>query len=110
MRPSFLSGNSELHLIANRAIKKGEELSMAWVDVAQHDGESVEECRRRRRYELARGWKFKCECERCAAEAPAPGSVSAEEDIDVVKDESRVEESVERVESGQAGMGPNQID
>ncbi|KAJ7129224.1 hypothetical protein C8R44DRAFT_776214 [Mycena epipterygia] len=68
-RPSFSSGTSELHLIANKDLKKGEELSIAYVDVTQHAGESTAECRARRRKELARGWKFACECSRCLKEA-----------------------------------------
>ncbi|KAJ7771125.1 hypothetical protein DFH07DRAFT_804953 [Mycena maculata] len=64
-RPSFASGTAELHLIANRDLKKGEELSIAYVDISQRAGESTKECRLRRRKELASGWKFACECSRC---------------------------------------------
>ena len=38
---------------------------MAFVDITRKADESPEECRRRRRYELARGWKFACRCTRC---------------------------------------------
>ena len=58
-----------MHLIANRDLKKGDELTVAFVDVKQHEDETVEDCRRRRRMELARGWKFACVCERCVREA-----------------------------------------
>lgn len=75
---------------------------MAYVDVTQHEGESAEEARRRRRYELARGWRFKCECSKCTEETVQ----NEETDIGISGDESRVEEVVERVESGQAGSGP----
>ncbi|KAJ7462173.1 hypothetical protein FB451DRAFT_1341170 [Mycena latifolia] len=68
-RPSFSSGTSELHLVANKDLKKGDELTIAYVDVAQHPGESAADCRLRRRKELARGWKFACQCSRCAKEA-----------------------------------------
>ncbi|KAF7352377.1 SET domain-containing protein [Mycena venus] len=68
-RPSFSSGTSELHLIANKDLKKGDALSIAYVDVSQRPGESVVECRQRRRKELARGWKFACQCSRCLKEA-----------------------------------------
>jgi len=51
-------------------LKPGDELSVAYVDVGLHPGESKAECRRRRRQELARGWRFACACERCVAEAP----------------------------------------
>jgi import receptor subunit TOM20 len=57
-------------LIANRDIKKGEELTMAYVSVDKKDADGVEEGRRKRRYELARGWGFACICKRCVAEGP----------------------------------------
>ncbi|KAJ6458645.1 hypothetical protein C8R47DRAFT_1162934 [Mycena vitilis] len=68
-RPSFSSGTSELHLIASKDLKKGDELSIAYIDVAQRPDESVTESRLRRRKELARGWRFACECSRCLKEA-----------------------------------------
>ena len=70
---------------------------MAYVDVNQHEGETSKEARRRRRYELARGWRFKCECSRCAEE-------SDESEPEVTQDESKVEAAVERVERGEAGQ------
>ncbi|KAJ7223952.1 hypothetical protein C8J57DRAFT_1391059 [Mycena rebaudengoi] len=70
-RPSFSSGTAELHLIANKDLKKGDELTIAYVDVTQRPDESSEKCRLRRRKELARGWKFACHCPRCVKEAPA---------------------------------------
>ncbi|KAI0082448.1 MAS20-domain-containing protein, partial [Panus rudis PR-1116 ss-1] len=102
-RPSFSSGTSELQLIASRPIKKGEELTVAYVDVNQHEGETAEEARRRRRYELARGWRFKCECERCVSEQKTDGN---ESDVEVQKDESKVEGSVERLEKGEYPTPP----
>ncbi|KAJ6515399.1 hypothetical protein C8R45DRAFT_956386 [Mycena sanguinolenta] len=69
-RPSFSSGTSELAVIANKDLKKGDELSIAYVDVSQPAGESTSESRQRRRKELARGWKFACNCSRCVQEAP----------------------------------------
>ncbi|KAK7062149.1 SET domain-containing protein, partial [Favolaschia claudopus] len=69
-RPSFASGTSELHLIASEDLKKGQVLSIAYVDVSQGPEEGESECRQRRRKELARGWKFPCECSRCLAESP----------------------------------------
>ena len=80
---------------------------MAYVDVAQHEGETAEEARRRRRYELARGWRFKCECERCLADAPEAGEEAEAEagDVSVEKDESKTEAAVDRVERGEAGTG-----
>lgn len=94
--PSFSSGTSELSLIASKPIKKGEEITMAYVDVSQHPDETPEEARRRRRIELARGWRFKCECERCLSEA----TDGNESDLGVEKDESKVENVVNRVEAG----------
>ena len=35
------------------------------------------ECRRRRRIELARGWRFACGCDRCAEEAKVVEAPSA---------------------------------
>ncbi|KAF9534112.1 hypothetical protein CPB83DRAFT_756005 [Crepidotus variabilis] len=105
-RPSFVSGTSEVSIIANRDLKAGDELTIAFVDVTPNekvtvteDGELVTniettaECRRRRRYELARGWRFACQCERCKEEAEGltleeKGGASAEEE----KDESKIEE------------------
>jgi len=95
-RPSFSSGTSELSLIATKPLKKGDEITMAYVDVSQHPDETSEQARRRRRVELARGWRFKCECERCLAET-TDGNDS---DIGVEKDESKVEGVVTRVETG----------
>ncbi|KAF9226766.1 MAS20-domain-containing protein [Gyrodon lividus] len=91
-RPSFSNGTSELHLIANHALKAGDELTVAYVDVTQHE-ENAEECRRRRRMELVRGWRFACTCSRCAEEAGSGGETDGEP-----KDESRVSEVVMRVE------------
>ncbi|KAJ7591478.1 hypothetical protein C8J56DRAFT_564590 [Mycena floridula] len=90
-RPSFSAGTAELHLIACRDIKKGEELTVAFVDVTQHPDESVAECRMRRRTELARGWKFACPCNRCRDEAEGPQAIQT--------DQSKVEASVARWES-----------
>ncbi|KAH9482351.1 putative protein lysine methyltransferase SET5 [Psilocybe cubensis] len=94
-RPSFSSGTAEISIIANRDLKKGDVLTVAFVDVTQHPDESVIECRRRRRFELARGWRFSCACERCIEEAQAltaeeKGSASEEQ----MKDESKVEASI----------------
>ena len=66
---------------------------------------SVEEARRRRRFELARGWRFKCECAKCLAEVADAPAGAVEENLGVEKDESRLEASVERFTSGQ---GPAQ--
>ncbi|GJE84992.1 MAS20-domain-containing protein [Phanerochaete sordida] len=98
VRPSFTAGNHKLSLIATRAIAAGEELTMAYVDVAQHEGESAADARRRRRFELARGWRFKCECARCAAEDEGAG----EADLGVTVDESKVEDAAARFEAKKA--------
>jgi import receptor subunit TOM20 len=52
-------------------MKMGEELSVAYIDVAQRTEESTVTCRQRRRKELARGWRFACQCSRCVKEAEA---------------------------------------
>lgn len=103
VRPSFTAGNHKLSLIATRAIKAGEELSMAYVDVTQHEGESAEEARRRRRYELARGWRFKCECTRCTAELAS--AAAPEADLGVTGDESKIEDAAARYEAKKAEAG-----
>ncbi|KAG6841832.1 hypothetical protein C0991_006239 [Blastosporella zonata] len=90
-RPSFSEGTSELHLIANRDLKAGDELSVAYVDVTQKDGESAIECRRRRRFELARGWRFPCPCDRCLQESKELSTEEKVADAKEEKDGSKVE-------------------
>ncbi|KAF8165662.1 hypothetical protein B0H34DRAFT_780452 [Crassisporium funariophilum] len=102
-RPSFSSGTAEISIIANRDLKKGDELTIAFVDVTQHPDESVVDCRRRRRVELARGWRFACGCERCVEEGKAmtveeeKGGLSEEQQ----KDGSKVENVVKTYAPGQ---------
>ncbi|KAI0089146.1 hypothetical protein BDY19DRAFT_944404 [Irpex rosettiformis] len=100
-KPAFKNGTTTLHLVATRPIKKGDELTMSYVDVTQHENETPEEARRRRRFELARGWRFKCECAKCTTEGASAPEGAVEEDLGVEKDESRLEASVERFSSGQ---------
>ncbi|GLB34124.1 putative MAS20 protein import receptor [Lyophyllum shimeji] len=98
-RPSFSAGTTELHLIANRDLKKGDELTVAYVDVAQHEDESVVECRRRRRIELARGWRFACGCERCEEEGKELSADEQKAQAAEEKDGSKVEVTMARYES-----------
>ncbi|EAU84415.2 hypothetical protein CC1G_01411 [Coprinopsis cinerea okayama7 len=106
-RVSFSSGTTELHLVANRDLKKGDVVTIAFVDVNQHPDESVAECKRRRRVELARGWKFACGCDRCEAEArefpasqpQAEGAGAPSDPEEVVGDQSKVESSMENFEA-----------
>jgi len=77
-RPSFPKGTAELHLVANRSIKAGEELTISYVRSTPTEGESVAENRRVRRQELARGWRFACECTKCVAEATEGASADPE--------------------------------
>jgi import receptor subunit TOM20 len=100
-RPSFRDGTARLSLVANRALRAGDELTIAFVDVSQHAEESAVDARRRRRAELARGWRFPCMCAKCVADgAPAPGAddtLTAESgvaDEAEITDESKVEEIV----------------
>ena len=80
---------------------------MAYVDVAQRSGESITEARRRRRQELARGWKFACECSKCATDALVrtedPTAEGAEgvdsNDLGVPLEAAKLEEAVARVEA-----------
>lgn len=101
-RPSFSSGTSEISIIANKDLKKGDVLTVAFVDVTQHPGESVIECRRRRRFELARGWRFSCGCERCAEEAKALSAEEKDSAAEEHKDESKVEETLKNYAAGPA--------
>jgi import receptor subunit TOM20 len=93
-RPSFSSGTAEIAIVANRDLKKGDVLTIAFVDVTQHADESVIECRRRRRIELARGWRFSCGCERCVEEGKTMTAEEKGSAGDEQKDESKVEDSV----------------
>ena len=76
---------------------------MSWVDAE----ETSPEARRRRRYELARGWRFKCECTRCLAEQ-TEGSTEA--DLGVSKDESKLEDAAARFEARKAQMEASETD
>ncbi|KDQ20600.1 hypothetical protein BOTBODRAFT_169335 [Botryobasidium botryosum FD-172 SS1] len=104
VRPSFSSGNAELHLIANRSIKKGEQLTMAFVDVDQKPETTLVDSRRARRQELARGWRFACECERCVEEAAeiAKAPPSEEKEAEKQKDEVVEQEIKEELLQGGA--------
>ncbi|THH31317.1 hypothetical protein EUX98_g2883 [Antrodiella citrinella] len=100
-RTSFSNGTSELHLIAFAPLKKGDEITVSYVDITQHASETPEEARRRRRMELVRGWKFKCECTRCLEELQT-SEVAAELELGVDRDESKVERTAERLARGEA--------
>ena len=73
---------------------------MSYVDVSQHEGETVSETRKRRRKELSLGWEFTCACERCIEEGEkiaAEGEVSAgEADLLPTRDGAKLEATVER--------------
>lgn len=81
---------------------------MSYVDVSEGEGESPEDARRRRRFELARGWRFKCECDRCLAEA-TESPANSEDDVSVEKDESKVEKTVERLENPAGAQHPEPL-
>lgn len=105
-RPSFEKGNSELQLVATRDIKASDEITVSYVDASVHDDEDVVQARYRRRKELARGWRFACQCDRCAREAPLPSA--GEKDIELKNDESKVEQIVSQVEREEAAQGKSQ--
>lgn len=93
---TFPYNTTELHLIATRNLKRGDEVTVAYVDVSQHEKEqeTVIEARRRRRLELVRGWKFACTCVKCEEEEKGLSQEQKEEerkDVPEGKDESRVE-------------------
>ncbi|KAG1815725.1 uncharacterized protein BJ212DRAFT_1272840 [Suillus subaureus] len=97
--PVFPTGTAQLQLVATCALQKGDEITVAYVDVSQHSGETLEVARRRRRMELARGWRFACSCRRCAEEG-LEGEIEEglEGEIEEGGDESRVEDIVTRAE------------
>ncbi|KAI0751552.1 MAS20-domain-containing protein [Daedaleopsis nitida] len=105
-RPSFDAGTNALELVAARPLAKGDELTIAWVDVSQHADETAEQARRRRRVELARGWKFRCECERCVGEV-VQDLVKEDAELGVQRDESRVEDVMRHERAPGADMTPD---
>lgn len=76
---------------------------MAFVDIIQHADESATECRRRRRVELVRGWRFACGCSRCEEEGKAMTveEKDAQASETEQKDESMVEASLSRYEGAE---------
>ncbi|QRV72876.1 SET domain protein [Ceratobasidium sp. AG-Ba] len=109
-RPEFTAGTAELYLIANRDIPAGTELTMAYVDVNQGPSETRLEARRRRRQELARGWRFACECERCLKELEE-GILKEDEKKDEdenlnVGEGAKLEEAVMRYGTEEQRPGP----
>ncbi|KAL1937720.1 hypothetical protein VTO73DRAFT_12873 [Trametes versicolor] len=110
-RPTFPNGTNELHLVATRPIEKGDELTMAWVDVSTADGEDAGIARRRRRIELARGWRFKCECAKCLREAmdeeEREKNAAHDATLGVTGDESKVESVMRHEKLPGAEMGPD---
>ena len=67
-KPAFTSGTAEMHLVATRDIKTGDEVTVSYVDTSKRGKDNAMEARRRRRMELARGWHFACSCTRCEEE------------------------------------------
>ncbi|KNZ76044.1 Mitochondrial import receptor subunit tom20 [Termitomyces sp. J132] len=97
--PSFSSGTAELSLVATRDLKKGDELTIAYVDVKKREGETTVECRRRRRIELVRGWRFACPCQRCVEEGKELSGEEKVIDATLEKDGSKVDAVVSRYDS-----------
>jgi import receptor subunit TOM20 len=94
-----------MHLVATHDIKAGDEITVSYVDAAVHDDEDVVQARYRRRKELARGWRFACQCDRCAREAPPSSAGEKETEL---KDESKVEPIVSHVDQ-EAASGTSQL-
>ena len=95
---TFPHNTTELHLIATQDLKRGDEVTVAYVDISQHENEkeqeTVLEARRRRRLELIQGWRFACACVKCEEEERGLSQEQKEEERKEVpegKDESRVE-------------------
>jgi import receptor subunit TOM20 len=93
-----------MHLVATRDIKAGDEITVSYVDASVRGDEDVVQARYRRRKELARGWRFACQCDRCTKEAPPP---SAAEDLQL-KDGSKVEPIVSQIDQEVAAQGTSQ--
>jgi import receptor subunit TOM20 len=85
---------------------------MAYVDVTQGPNETRLEARRRRRQELARGWRFACECETCLREVEEgilkEGENKADGEKQIDEDEAldigagaKLEDAVRRFETGE---------
>ena len=82
-----------MHLVALKDIEEGEELSMAYVDVSQHPDETPADAYKRRRAELAQGWKFACACPKCE-EDKQPLELATEEGPELT-DGSKVDQALE---------------
>ena len=95
-----------MQLVATRDIKAGDEITVSYVDASVHDDEDVVQARYRRRKELARGWRFACQCDRCAREAPPPSA--GDKEIELKNDESKVERIVSQIEQEEATQGESQ--
>ena len=95
-----------MHLVATHDIKAGDEITVSYVDASVHDDEDVVQARYRRRKELARGWRFACQCARCAREAPSPSA--GEKEIELKDDESKVERIVSQVDQEEVAQGKSQ--
>jgi import receptor subunit TOM20 len=94
-----------MHLVATRDIKAGDEITVCYIDASVHDDEDVVQARYRRRKELARGWRFACQCDRCVREAPP--SSAGEKELEI-KDESKVEPIVSKADQEVAAQGKGQ--
>jgi import receptor subunit TOM20 len=92
-----------MHLVATRDIKAGDEITVSYVDSSVRDNEDVVQARYRRRKELARGWRFACQCDRCVREAPPPSSTD-EKELEI-RDESKVEPIVSQIDQEAAAQG-----
>jgi import receptor subunit TOM20 len=91
-----------MHLVATRDIKAGDEITVSYIDASVREDEEVVQARYRRRKELARGWRFACQCDRCVGEAPPPSAGEKELEI---KDESKVEPIVSQIDQEAAAQG-----
>jgi len=91
-----------MHLVATRDIKAGDEITVSYIDTSVREDEDVVQARYRRRKELARGWRFACQCDRCVREAPP--SSAGEKELEI-KDESKVEPIVSQIDQEAAAQG-----
>lgn len=77
---------------------------MSYVSATPAEGETPLDNRKTRRQELARGWRFACECTRCSEEASElqGGNAPAAESVGNGEVRDKVEEKVAEEEAASA--------
>lgn len=74
---------------------------MSYVRATPTEGETPADNRKMRKQELARGWRFACECTKCSGEAAEMGEERAQ--VSESAEDSEAKDKVEKVvEEGEA--------